>query len=375
MIVHYVSGSRADFGLMRNCLGALAAAEGFDVALVVTGQATVGRYGDVRGEIKQAGLRIAHTIPVSLNGSDGREMALAMANELAGFTDFWSCERPDLVLLLGDRGEMLAGALAAFHLEIPVAHLHGGERSGTLDEGFRHAISKLANYHFVASQDSRERLVHMGEREENIRVVGAPGLVDVVRTERPPRSWLFDRFALPAGDCSALMLFHPVVQERQDAFAQTAAIVAALASRQIRTVVLRPNSDAGGAEIERCLSELSSATEFAVLNHLPRTEFLQALGAADLLIGNSSAGIIESASLGTPAVNLGSRQEGRLRNPNVVDCGEFEISAIGAAIDRALAMAGPFENLYGDGKADRKLVDAIAGLPQVGRAPKKRNAY
>lgn len=375
MIVHYLCGSRADFGLMRECLSVLQAASEIDLQIVVTGQATVARYGNVEAEIAAAGLPIGYRLPVTLSGADGAEMAVAMAEELAGLTRHWSSERPDLVLLLGDRGEMLAAALAAYHLEIPIGHLHGGERSGTLDEGFRHAISKLATWHFPASADAADRLKKMGERDEDIKVVGAPGLVEVAKTARPPADWLAKRFGFTPDRLTALMLFHPVVQEREGAYAQTRAIIDALTEYDAQAIVLRPNSDAGGAEIDRCLSEVADNGSFLVLSHLERNEFLAAVAAADVMIGNSSAGIIESASLGTPCVNLGSRQQDRLRNDNVVDCPGFVVDAIRAAMAKALELKGPFLNLYGQGDTDRRLRAAIAGLPAMASAPKKRNSY
>lgn len=375
MNVHYVTGSRADFGLMRLALTHLARQPGFAVEVVMTGQALIDRYGEVKAEIAAAGLPIAARIPVTLSGTDGQEMALALADELAGLTRLWSVQRPDLVLVLGDRGEMLAAAIAAFHLEIPIAHIHGGERSGTLDEGFRHAISKLATYHFPATRVAAERLIRMGEAPSSITVVGAPGLVELADPPAPDPAWLRQRFALQPGGWLALMMFHPVVQERGAAFEHTRAILAALRQSDARTIVLRPNSDAGGKEIERALAAAVSGDDLRVCDHLARTEYLRAVASADLLIGNSSSGIIESASLGTPCVNLGSRQDGRERNANTVDCPDIETAAIAEAIASARALDPPFENLYGDGRADQRLHAALAALPRDHTAPKKQNAY
>jgi UDP-hydrolysing UDP-N-acetyl-D-glucosamine 2-epimerase len=302
-------------------------------------------------------------------------MALAFAVEVEGLSRLWAQHRPDLVLLLGDRGEMLAAAIAAFHLEIAIGHIHGGERSGTLDEGFRHAISKLASWHFPATDQSAERLVRMGESPAAITKIGAPGLVELASFRPMPPGWLSERFGLPVGRFVALVVFHPVVQEARDAFAQTRELLQALADSGLAAVIVRPNSDAGGREIDRCLSQFGERAGFVVLEHLVREEYLRTLSSADLMIGNSSSGIIESASLGTPCVNVGSRQEGRERNDNVIDCPEVRRRAIGLAITSALALRGPFENLYGDGDANFRLRDALLALPPGDRAPKKRNAY
>jgi UDP-hydrolysing UDP-N-acetyl-D-glucosamine 2-epimerase len=374
--IHYVSGSRADFGLMRDSLRMLAVDPRFSLSLVLVGQALISRYGNLEKEVEAAGLSVAGRIEASLSGGDNLEMALAFAVEVDGLSRLWAADRPDIVLLLGDRGEMLAAAIAAFHLEIPIAHLHGGERSGTLDEGFRHAISKLATWHFPATRLSMDRLIRMGEYPETIEVIGAPGLVEIASFVPPPANWLADRFGVAADRKAALVLFHPVVQESAQAYDQMEALLAALAENALFAIVLRPNSDAGGREIERCLDRWDkSGGRGVVVDHLIRHDYLSALATADLLIGNSSSGILESASLGTPCVNLGSRQADRERNANVIDCDDFAATAIGQAIARALDLAGPFGNIYGDGDADIRLRDALLGLPLGSRAPKKRNAY
>jgi GDP/UDP-N,N'-diacetylbacillosamine 2-epimerase (hydrolysing) len=375
MIIHYVSGSRADFGLMKDTLQAVDRDERFNLSIVLAGQALIPEFGDVEGEVQAAELSIAGRVPAHLSGKDGLEMALAFAAEVKGFALLWSRVRPDLVLLLGDRGEMLAAAVAAFHLEIAIGHLHGGERSGTLDDGFRHAISKLANYHFAATDEAAERLVRMGEDPAAVTVVGAPGLVELGRLPPAPEGWLAQRFGLPKGRPTALVLFHPVVQEADQAFEQARSLFDALDRREIATIVLRPNSDAGGREIERAIATRGPRAPCVVLDHLTRREYLLTLGAVDLLIGNSSSGIIESASVGTPCVNVGSRQDCRQRNANVVDCPLFEPGDIDQAIGRAMTMDVSHSNLYGDGMADRHLLEALARLPRTGRAPKKRNAY
>lgn len=359
---------------MRDSLVALAQNSGVRLRVILTGQALIRRYGDLETDISAAGLHIAHRVPVNLSGADGREMALACAEELRGLAEYWSSNRPDLALILGDRGEMLAAALAAFHLEIPVGHLHGGERSGTLDEGFRHAISKLATYHFVATDDARTRLIRMGEQPASIWVVGAPGLVEIVRMASPEPRWLRDRFGFHQGGRCAVLLFHPVVHERNEAYRQTRELLDAVIQCDLRVLILRPNSDAGGAEIDRCLDEIGPSRKIALCHHLARPDYLAAVASADLLIGNSSSGIIESASLGTACVNVGSRQNKRLRNTNVIDCPHLQATPIMEAIASALLLQPPFHNLYGDGQTDRRLLEILRSL-QIGRAFAKVNSY
>jgi UDP-hydrolysing UDP-N-acetyl-D-glucosamine 2-epimerase len=374
--IHYVSGSRADFGLMLRTLRELDAAPGHDLALVVTGQHTVAKYGSTEQEIADSGIRIAGVIPVALSGTGGGEMALALADELAGMTRLWQADRPDLVLLLGDRGEMLAAALAAVHLGIHVGHFHGGERSGTLDESFRHAISKLSHFHLTATDEARDRLVRMGEDPNLIWVTGAPGLVGLSDgVDRDRASVLADYGLSPETPRLALTVFHPVVQEAALAGTQVQAVVEATATCGYAQIVLRPNSDAGGAKIDSYLDGLREQDKLRVVTHLKRQSYTRLLANADLLVGNSSSGIIESASFGTPCVNVGSRQNGRQRNRNVIDCPDVDAAAIAAAIDRASELPRVVDNVYGDGNAHLRLLKALAELSLAPEVLLKQNRY
>ena len=373
MNVHYVSGSRADFGLIRHCLCALRDIGGHRVEIVVTGQHTVARYGDTSDDILASGLPILRTIPANLSGAGGAEMALAMAAELTGMVQLWQEHRPDLVLLLGDRGEMLAGALAAVHLGIHVGHIGGGERSGTLDESFRHAVSKLSHFHFPTTSQSFDRLERMGEDPLTMHMIGAPGLVGLAQAA--DREWLLSRFSLPPDHPVALTIFHPVVQEANAASAQMRAVVEAVTGEGFSQIVLRPNSDAGGAQIDGFLDQLGGAAGIHIATHLARDEYCRTLASSDMMVGNSSSGIIESASFGVPCVNIGSRQHGRERNANIVDAPLADAAAITAAIREARQLPRNFNNLYGDGQAHQHLVDAISRIDLSPRSLSKKNSY
>jgi GDP/UDP-N,N'-diacetylbacillosamine 2-epimerase (hydrolysing) len=270
---------------------------------------------------------------------------------------------------------MLAGAIAALHRGIPIAHLHGGERSGTVDEPVRHAISKLSHWHFVATEESRDRLVRMGERPECVWVTGAPSLDGIQADAHLSREATLQALGLGAGDRYALVVFHPVVQEAGDAYAQTLALREALERTFIaegrQVVWLDPNADAGGSGILRALEGAGMRR----IRHLGRHHYLSALRHADLLAGNSSSGIIEAASFGTPVVNVGSRQNARQRNANTVDSEPLR-QAIEAALQAQLAH-GPYApaNVYGDGRAGERIVDLLANQPFAPGLMNKVNTY
>ncbi len=370
-----VTGTRADYGLMASTLARIAAHPALSLQVAVTGMHLSEAYGLTVREIEAAGLPIVARIPTGVDERSADAMAHGIGLAVSGLTEAMRAHAPDLVLLLGDRGEMLAGAIAALHRGIPIAHLHGGERSGTVDEPVRHAISKLSHWHFAATEESRERLVRMGERPEHVWVTGAPSLDGIADDAHLSREATLEALGLPAGARYVLVVFHPVVQEADDAHTQTLALRQALERTAIasgrQVVWLDPNADAGGSGILRALEGAGVRR----IRHLGRHKYLSALRHADLLAGNSSSGIIEAASFGTPVVNVGSRQNARQRNANTRDCAP-QRDALEAALQAQLAH-GPYApaNVYGDGRAGERIVDLLANQPFTPGLMNKVNTY
>ncbi len=363
--IAYVSGTRADFGLMRSTLQAIDADPALSLAVIATGMHLDPAYGSTVNEIEAAGLRIAAHIPVPTQPATGATMARNIGTMTAAMVDAFEAERPDIVLLLGDRGEMLAGAIAALHLNIAIAHVHGGERSGTVDEPVRHAISKLAHLHLVATDGARERLERMGEDGANIHVTGAPGLDGL-----PEAPELSER-----DRPKALMVFHPVLLEADCAEADATMLLDALSAAGCEILALMPNSDAGSDGVRRALDAARGRAGLEIAVHLDRSAFIAQMAYADLMIGNSSAGIIEAASFGTPAINVGNRQNLRERNANVRDVAA-ERGAVDAAIAAALSGGRfPCENVYGDGKAGERIVHLLRDQPLDAALFNKVNGY
>lgn len=371
----YLTGTRADFGLMASTLDLLHKHPSLKLSVLVTGMHLEPAFGLTVNEIEQRGFDIVARIPCQMENADGGQMARNIGLMLQHFVDVFQGSRPDVLLLLGDRGEMLAGALAAIHLGIPVVHLHGGERSGTVDEAVRHAISKLAHLHLTATEGSRERLIKMGERPDLITVVGAPGLDGLVEQVRCSRQQLCVRERLDPEEHLALLVFHPVLQEAAQAGEQTTEIVQTLLNQGYQVLALMPNADAGSSNVRSALSVFDHPGRLVLKTHLPRPEFVDWMAAVDVMVGNSSSGIIEAASLGTPVINLGSRQNMRERNLNVVD-----IPICGEALRDALADLGPraeppYFNVYGDGKTGQRITDYLASVTLAPALLDKCNAY
>jgi GDP/UDP-N,N'-diacetylbacillosamine 2-epimerase (hydrolysing) len=375
----YVSGTRADFGLMMSTLERIDAHPDLELGVAVTGMHLSPTYGSTVGEVEALGLRIAARVPYDVEERTGLSMALGVGAAVDGLARAFDRERPDFVLVIGDRGEMLAAAIAALHLGIAVVHLHGGERSGTIDEPVRHAITKLSHWHFVATEESRERVIRMGELHERVKVTGAPSLDGLEALAAMPRDELVEALSLPAGAQYVIVLFHPVVQEADGMVAQTGALLQALErncpGNTTHVVWLDPNADAGSGEILHTLGGQDVPFPLHRRTHLHRALFIPAVAHARALVGNSSAGIIESASLGTPVVNIGSRQHARERNENTIDC-EPTADSISAALARALAH-GPFprRNRYGDGHAGERITQLLATLPLDRAVLHKVNSY
>ncbi|WP_027859011.1 UDP-N-acetylglucosamine 2-epimerase [Marinobacterium jannaschii] len=371
----YISGTRADFGLMKSALDEIEGHPALSLSLYLTGMHLLPEYGDTWTEVRDAGFHIGAKVPVELSGGEGAEMALALGSQIQGFTLALQSDRPDIVLLLGDRGEMLAAAIAALHLSIPVVHIHGGELSGTVDEPVRHAISKLAHYHFTSTAMARERLIRMGELPDNIIVTGAPGLDSIVRAERRSRAPLFEDYGLDSTRQLALVLFHPVVQQAASAAEQMDALLKVVLGSGLQSLVIMPNADAGSAEVARVIQHYAEQKLIRTVLHVPREDFLSLMTEASLLAGNSSSGIIEAASLGTPVLNIGDRQRCRERNDNVVDTGPDE-DAIREGLEQALKLSNrKWTNVYGDGSAGQKIAQNLADLSLAPGLLEKVNAY
>lgn len=371
----YVTGTRADYGLIREVLKKLDASEDIDLSLCVTGMHLSSLYGNTVTEIEQDNFRICGTIPVDVDNTSHSTMAKSIGHEIIGFTEVFEREQPDIILLLGDRGEMLAGAIAAVHLNIPIVHLHGGERSGTVDEMIRHAISKLSHYHFVATESSRTRLIKMGENESSIFVVGAPGLDEIKQYTSSARTLFCQRYGFIPEKNVALLIYHPVVQEFNDIKNQFQNVIQAALYSGLQVICLEPNSDAGGHLIRELIQEYLHHPEIRIIKHLHRSEFIDCLANSDVMLGNSSSGIIEAASFKLPVVNVGSRQNLRERSNNTIDVStDFDniVSGIRSGLDKCRE---DILNCYGDGNTSERCYQLLSTLSLESQILNKSNAY
>lgn len=359
-----VTGTRADYGLLYWLIHDLHRAADFELQLVVTGMHLMPRFGRTVDVIERDGFPIAATVDLALESDTPQAVARAIGTGTAGFADAFARLAPDLVVILGDRFEALAAATAAFAERRPIAHLHGGEvTEGALDDGFRHAITKLSALHFTAAQPYRRRVIQMGEPPERVFDVGAPGLEHLVRTPLLARAELERALDFPLGETAFLVTFHPATLDEGDPADQCRELLAALdAFAQARIVITLPNADPGGQAIIPLLEDYARRhpQRCRLFASLGQQRYLSLLRCVHAVVGNSSSGLIEAPSAGCATVNVGDRQRGRLRAASVIDCAPRRAD-IEAALRRALdpgfrAGLARVHNPYGDGAvADRIL--------------------
>jgi UDP-hydrolysing UDP-N-acetyl-D-glucosamine 2-epimerase len=334
-----VTGSRADYGLQYWLIRALHDAPELALQLVVTGSHLADAFGRTVDQVRADGMPIAAEVPMIAADDSEWAMARSTGEGVIGMADAFKRLQPDLVVLPGDRFEILAAAQAAMLMGIPVAHLHGGEvTEGAVDESIRHAVSKMSSIHFASAEPYRQRLIRMGEDPARVHVVGAPGLDHLMRTPLPSRAELMQSVGLDAAKPFLLVTYHPATRGAAgplDALRQLTSALDRFPDHQL--LITKANADAGGRAINEALAEYAAANRrrAALVASLGTPRYLSAVTHAAALVGNSSSALIEAPAAGTPTVNIGPRQQGRLRAASVVDCDE-QAGAIAAALTRVL---------------------------------------
>lgn len=378
-----VTSTRADYGLLRPLLFRLREADDLELRLVATGMHLCPEFGDTIREIETDPFPVHRRIEIQLSGDAPAAMSKTMGMALIAFADYFRDFPPDLLVLLGDRHETLAVCCAAVNQRVPVAHIHGGEiTEGAVDNGFRHAISKMSSLHFTAAPEYRRRVVQMGEAPETVFNVGALAIENIVATAKMSMEELSENLGFALRERKyAVVTFHPVTLEDGTGPEQVRELTAAMDRfPELRFIVTKANSDAGGRAINQAWKEYAGERDNClVVDSLGSGRYLSALKYAAMMIGNSSSGLVEGPASGIPTVNIGDRQKGRLRPGSVIDCPP-ERDGIAAAMASALTpqarrRAEEAGSFFGVGEASEKIAETLRAALRRGPVPVEKAFY
>lgn len=359
MRIAYITGTRADYGLMSSVLRELDSSSKLDLNLIVTGIHMMKEFGSTEQLIKKDEFK-AHYIDCKYEEDNLAATPKFLACFLPKLIDKLTELKTELILILGDRAEMLAGAIAGQYLNIPVAHISGGDMTGHVDAPVRHAISKLAHIHFTISKKSAQRLMKMGEDPARISVVGATSLDYILHTDFPKIKEIAAKYNLDLSEPYIIMIQHPVITEIEANAKNIKTTLDAIAQSNIQTLVIYPNADATGRIMIREIEKRKEKNLKKAFTNVEYKEYIALLKNASAIIGNSSSGIVEAPSFGLPCINIGPRQNGRDKAENVIDV-SHDKSQIIKAIDIALndrkfkSRCKNCKSPYGNGTSGKKI--------------------
>jgi len=361
-----ITGTRAEFGLLEPLLRVLKNDGFFELKIAVTGMHLSEKYGFTYKEVESAGYEIDAKIDIDIKDTSPFGVANSTGMATSGFGEYFAKNRPDILIGLGDRFELMGAVTAATVFGIPVAHIHGGELSeGVIDDAFRHSITKMSALHFAAADEYRERIIQLGENPERVFVTGSPGLDVLDELDYLDRLELQNSLGMMLDRTNFLITFHPVAGDGLSPARQTEELLNALGNFDANFIFTGANADVGGETVNRMIEIFcaQNSNRANVYKSLGRLRYLSAMKICDCVIGNSSSGLIEAPSFKKPTVNIGTRQDGRVRGENVIDC-IAERSSILDAIEYALTdefklSLKKIKNPYGGENASEKIAQVL----------------
>ena len=373
-----VTVGRSDYGYYRPLLKRIQKARDLELCLVVGGMHLSQAFGYTAKAIEEDGFEIQHRVEILLSSDSPSGVSKSMGLGTIGFAQCFENRTPDLLLLLGDRFEMHAAAVAAIPFRIPVAHIHGGEiTEGAMDDALRHSMTKMSHLHFVSTSEYARRVVQMGEEPWRVTVSGAPSLDNLNDLSLLDKTTLAGRYGLDLSQPPLLVSFHPVTLENGQTEWQTQELLAALEACGLPVVFSLPNADAGNQTIRSMIRDFTRSRDSVFLvDSFGTTAYFSLMSVSAAMVGNSSSGIIEAASFRLPVVNVGTRQAGRVRAKNVIDTA-YDRESILQGIQKAteqLFRKGleDLVNPYGDGHATDIIVRTLSEISLNDRLIRKR---
>ncbi|MCR4740304.1 MAG: UDP-N-acetylglucosamine 2-epimerase (hydrolyzing) [Lachnospiraceae bacterium] len=381
-----VTSTRAEYGLLRLSLKKIMEDPDLELCLIVTGSHLLRDQGHTIDEIISDGIPVSDRVEMFGNRDEGEDdadyLASSMGRALAGFSSCYRRHGIDMLVVLGDRYELIPICYPAMLLNIPIAHISGGEvTEGAIDDTVRHCITKMSYLHFPGCEAYRKRVIQLGEEPERVFNFGDPGIENIKKTDFLSKEELYGYLGIEKDKRIACVTFHPVTHEKDTAGKQTKALISALSAfRDIEFVITMSNMDSGGDEINRLFREASEKySNLRMYASLGSLRYLSALKYSEAVIGNSSSGIVEAPSLGIPTVNIGDRQKGRLRAASIIDC-EAEEAEIENAIKKALSddfkkVLSESVNPYESGEFSSRFVGTIKDFLINDRIDPKKKFY
>ena len=376
-----VTTGRSDFGLLHELIKCIQHDPAIRLQVIATGMHLAPRLGSTVRELESAGVKIDRRIDLHLKGGSALDNAKSVGRGLTAFAEALAELKPAITVLLGDRFELFSPAIASLMLRIPIAHIHGGERSeGAIDESVRHAITKMASLHFAATESYRRRIIQMGESPKRVFNFGAPGLDQFYQEPLMTRQELERDLEVDLDEPVALVTYHAETHEVASGSHQIQMVLGAIDESAVKAIFTMANADAGGAMINTAICRVCAKhpERFKWAPNLGRRRYLSCLKHLSLMIGNSSSGVIEAPSFRLPVVNIGDRQRGRIRAKNIIDVPRSK-DAIQAGIRRALSsrfrtslrgMRNPYDRFH-DGRVSERIKNVLRDVDLQGDFLKK----
>ena len=375
-----ITGTRAEYGYLKPLMTEIKKDIALELIPIITGMHLLSEFGNTY-KLVEKDFPNSVKIEMKLEGDSLKDMANYLVSGVKNFAEYFNKNRPDIVIVLGDRSESLAVALAAMYLNIPIAHINGGDVSGgSIDESIRHAVTKIAHIHFVHTKENADRIKKMGEEQNRIFIVGALTLDNILNKNLSTKNDIFSKYDLNIKKVTFLILQHPVTTLKDQGYSQMKELFSALEELNEQTIILYPNCDAGSKKFINLIKKYNNKKYFKVLKNIPHDDYLALMKSSNLMIGNSSSGIIESPSFKIPVINIGNRQSGRSRSKNIIDT-EPEKKKIIESVNYALnnkeflKKIKSCKNKFGDGKSSKRIVKILKEIKIDNKLIQKQITY
>lgn len=363
-----VTGTRAEYGLIKNILKKIEESNCLQLKLIVTGTHLSEKYGNTINEIIEDGFNIDEKIPIILESYSEDRVAIEMGTLMIKLSSIFNKMKPDILLILGDRYEIFAAASTAITMNIPIAHISGGEiTEGVIDEQIRHAITKMSHIHFPGAELYRNNIIKMGEESWRVFNFGDPGIDNIKKMNVLTQEELTNILDVEVDKSTVLVTYHPVTLEKELLKYQIENLIDALDKLNRKTIITYPNADNGGEYIIEKLEEFSRRNpKVRLFKNLGSLKYLSIMKLCGVIVGNSSSGIVEAPYLKVPTVNIGNRQKGRLMAESIINCSnksEDIVNAVNNALSNEYQLkAKNTTSLYGVGNTSEKIVEILESI-------------